>query len=153
MILSGQLKDGRGARLASERLKQHENLLKSKDIKFPPLHMGTLNIKLSEEFETPKNSKSVIFISMYELRDGWGEDWYFIPVLKINGENKKGYILRTTRTCHKDDVAELIAEYIEVVSGQDMELTISNNTNHESNFKVNRGKIRLKNIPIAEPNT
>ena len=109
-ILTGVLK-GNGAGVAGGRLRDCERVLNEYSFFFPPLYFGTLNIELDQPFTTPVFEG--IFIPQKEIDQvapGYAEWWRLIPIISVNGKKATGFVLRTERTCHGDDVAELVTE-------------------------------------------
>ncbi len=121
-IISGCVRLGtRSHSVAGSRLRSLEKILNQHGLFFPPLFHGTLNIKLTQVFETPADS---IFIPAAELDSivpqPWGEDWKLVPVDQINGIEMTGYILRAGQKAHPDDVAELITSDLRDANGIDI---------------------------------
>jgi len=100
----------KGIGLASKRIRICECVLNKNGVTFPPFKLGTLNIRLNTPYKTPN---SATFISRQEISACdprfKPEDWYLIPVLKINGKAESAYILRTSENFHGDAYVELIA--------------------------------------------
>ena len=122
--------------VAGPRLRSLEKILNRYGLFFPPLFHGTLNIKLTQVFETPADS---IFIPAAELDSvvpqPWGENWKLVPINQINGIEMTGYILRAGQKAHPDDVAELIttdlrgANGMYISSGSEIRLRIVSSEN------------------------
>ena len=116
IILKGKISSG--VKVASRRLKACQSALNKYGLTFPPLFLGTINIKLEINFPTP-NWSNVIHIPARELDEAdpikingrsFRECWELIPVVKINDNSISGYIYRTTTNYHGDGFIELIAE-------------------------------------------
>ncbi|MCM8813401.1 MAG: hypothetical protein NC924_05620 [Candidatus Omnitrophica bacterium] len=109
--LAGIIIKGNGA--ASERFRCCKEILKKYGLNFPPLHFGTINIKLEENYKTPYYGIIVPYHELDEISRKNKEYWQFIPIESINGDERYGFILRTSINIHGEQVAELVTEYID----------------------------------------
>ena len=76
--LTGIIINGKGA--AAERFKLCKETLKKYGLNFPPLHFGTINIKLEEKYETPYHGIIIPYHELDEISRKNKEYWQFIPI-------------------------------------------------------------------------
>jgi len=108
---------GNGA--AGDRFRVCQVALARYGLKFPPLHLGTVNIKIEEAYSTPYYGIIVPFHELDEISLMNKEYWQFIPIAFVNSKKRMGYILRTSCNIHGEKVIELVAEHLgsEVIMG------------------------------------
>jgi CTP-dependent riboflavin kinase len=134
-VLKGKVKKGLNA--SHHRLEHCSDVLNRYGILLPPYFPGTLNVELEDYFPTP-NWANIICIPPSELDvadpvvvngQKFREAWELVPVIKINGKDIKGYILRTTTNYHGDGTAQLLTEdlnnVIDIFEGARIEITVT----------------------------
>ena len=109
--LIGKVISGNGA--AAGRFKLCKDTLEKYGINFPPLYLGTINIKLKEAYKTPYFGVIVPYQELDEISRKNKEYWQFIPVDRVNGNEVEAYILRTSINIHGENVVELVTEYVD----------------------------------------
>ncbi|MCD4780162.1 MAG: hypothetical protein K8S27_06410 [Candidatus Omnitrophica bacterium] len=121
--LTGRIIFGNGA--AAQRFKICRLVMKKYGLVFPPLHFGTINIKLDMPFETPYYGIIIPYHKLDEISCMNKEYWQFIPVDLVNQRKRQGYILRTSLNIHGDRVIELLTEDIATEAEKDKTITVT----------------------------
>jgi hypothetical protein len=132
--LTGRVK--KGLNVSHYRLEKCKEVLKKHGIEFPPYSFGTVNVELEDYFPTP-NWENVMTIIPRELDmvdpmvitgQKFREAWELIPIIKINGKDIKGYVLRTTTNYYGDGIAQVLTKdlngVIDIFEGAKIELLL-----------------------------
>jgi len=122
--LIGRILDKKDRRisLANIRMRNCEPALNKHGIKFPPYFFGTINVILDKPVPTSKLMKhhGSFIIPDEDIvecdRRFKAESWNIIPIKKINGEDSRAFILRTSCNFHGDSVIEVVSRELDIDS-------------------------------------
>jgi len=93
---------------SQHRFNECRIIFAKRGILFPPFFLGTVNIKLPENFVPPDTDCVRLHVPRSEMV-GQKESWDLIPVSHINGMKSQAYIYKTSTDYHGPDIVELIA--------------------------------------------